>query len=114
MSISTIRLKRSNTPNKIPTLSQLKLGEIALNTYDAELYAIRSRIGIGSDVVKLGAGATVTNIIYVTKDGKDTNTGLKLGDAKATIKGAVSVATTGSVIKVAAGNYIEKIGRAHV
>jgi hypothetical protein len=107
MSISTIRLKRSNTPNKIPTLSQLKLGEVALNTYDAELYAIRSRTGIGSEIVRLGAGATVTNIIYVTKDGKNTNTGLKLGDAKATIKGAVSVATTGSVIKVAAGNYIE-------
>ena len=107
MSISTIRLKRSNTPNKIPALSQLKLGEVAINTYDAELYAIRDRVGIGSEVVRLGAGATVTNIIYVTKDGKDTNTGKKLGDAKATIKGAVSAATTGTVIKVSAGNYIE-------
>jgi len=107
MSISTIRLKRSNTPNKIPTLSQLQLGELAINTYDAELYAIRSRIGFGSDVVRVGAGATVTNIIYVTKDGKDTNTGLKLGDAKATIKAAVSAASTGAVIKVSAGNYIE-------
>ncbi len=107
MSISTIRLKRSNTPNKIPTLSQLQLGELAINTYDAELYAIRSRIGIGSEIVRLGAGATVTNIIYVTKDGKDTNTGLKLGDAKATIKAAVSAASTGAVIKVSAGNYIE-------
>lgn len=107
MSISTIRLKRSNTPNKVPTLSQLQLGELAINTYDAELYAIRNRTGIGSDVVRIGAGATVTNIIYVTKDGKDTNTGLKLGDAKATIKAAVSAASTGAVIKVSAGNYIE-------
>jgi len=107
MSISTIRLKRSSVPGKIPTLTQLKLGELAINTYDAELYAIRNRIGIGSDVVRVGAGATVTNILYVTKDGNDINTGKKLGDAKATIKGAVSVATTGTVIKVAAGNYIE-------
>lgn len=107
MSISTIRLKRSSVPGKIPTLNQLKLGEVAINTYDAELYAIRNRIGIGSDVVRLGAGATVTNILYVTKDGNDNNTGKKLGDAKATIKGAVSAATTGTVIKVAAGNYIE-------
>lgn len=107
MSISTIRLKRSNTPNKVPTLQKLQLGEISINTYDAELYAIRNRIGIGSEVVRLGAGATVTNILYVTKDGKDTNTGLKLGDAKATIKGAVSAASTGSVIKISAGNYIE-------
>ena len=107
MSISTIRLKRSSVPGKIPTLNQLKLGELAINTYDAELYAIRNRIGIGSDVVRVGAGATVTNILYVTKDGNDINTGKKLGDAKATIKAAVSVATTGTVIKVAAGNYIE-------
>jgi hypothetical protein len=107
MSISTVRLKRSSVPGKIPTLSQLKLGELAINTYDAELYAVRNRIGIGSDVIRVGAGATVTNILYVTKDGNDNNTGKKLGDAKATIKGAVSVATTGTVIKVAAGNYIE-------
>ena len=107
MSISTIRLKRSSVPGKIPTLSQLKLGELAINTYDAELYAIRNRVGIGSDVIRIGVGVTVTNILYVTKDGNDNNTGKKLGDAKATIKGAVSVATTGTVIKVAAGNYIE-------
>ena len=107
MSISTIRLKRSSTPNKAPTISQLGVGEIALNTYDAELYAIRDRIGIGSDIVRLGAGATVTNILYVTKDGKDTNTGKKLGDAKATIRGAVAEATAGTVIKIAAGSYIE-------
>lgn len=108
MSISTIRLKRSNIPNKIPTLNQIKVGELAINTYDAELYAIRSRVGIGSEVVRLGAGATVTNILYVTKDGKDTNTGKKLGDAKATIKAAVAAATPGTVIKVSAGNYIEQ------
>lgn len=108
MSISTIRLKRSNIPNKIPTLNQLKVGELSINTYDAELYAIRSRVGIGSEVVRLGAGATVTNILYVTKDGKDTNTGKKLGDAKATIKAAVAAATPGTVIKISAGNYIEE------
>ena len=107
MSISTIRLKRSSVPGKIPTLTQLKLGELAINTYDAELYTIRNRVGIGSDVVRVGAGATVRDILYVTKDGNDNNTGKKLGDAKATIKGAVSVATTGTVIKVAPGNYIE-------
>jgi len=102
-----VRIKRSSVAGRKPTTAQLLLGELGLNTFDAELYTIRERSGIGTDVVRLGSGPSVTNIIYVTKDGSDTNTGLKLGDAKATIGGAVAIATTGSVIKIAAGNYIE-------
>lgn len=52
-------------------------------------------------------GATVQNIIYVNKDGDDTNSGLQPGKAKATIKGAVAIAVPGDVIKVSAGTYIE-------
>jgi hypothetical protein len=102
-----IRIKRSSVPGKRPTINDLQLGELSLNTYDADLFTLRSRSGIGSDVVRLGAGATVTNILYVTKDGSDTNTGKKLGDAKATIKGAIAAATTGTVIKISAGSYVE-------
>jgi hypothetical protein len=102
-----IRIRRSAVPGKRPTVDQLLSAELAYNTYDGELSAKRERPGIGTDIVRIGAGATVTNIIYVTKDGNDANTGLKLGDAKATIAGAVAISTTGSVIKVAAGSYIE-------
>ena len=102
-----IKIKRSSLPGKRPTVEQLSSGEIALNTFDAEIFVKRERLGIGTDVVRIGAGATVTNILYVTKDGNDNNTGKKLGDAKATIKAAVGAATTGTVIKVAAGSYIE-------
>jgi len=101
------RIKRSAMPDKKPVVADLQLGELALNTYDAELYTKRERNGIGTDVVRVGAGATVTNILYVTKDGSDTNTGKKLGDAKSTIAGAVAAATAGTVIKIAAGTYIE-------
>lgn len=103
------RIKRSAVPGKIPAATDLQLGELALNTYDAEVFTLRSRPGIGTDVVRVGSGASVTNILYVTKDGNDTNTGLKLGDAKATIKAAVSIASTlpGSVVKVSAGTYVE-------
>ena len=90
-----------------PTELQLSLGELALNTYDAELFARRERAGIGTDIVRLGAGATVTNILYVTQDGNDSNTGKKLGDAKRTIGAALSESTTGTVIKVSAGSYVE-------
>jgi len=102
-----IRIKRSAVPGKRPTTGQLLSAELAYNTYDGELTAKRERPGIGTDIIRIGAGATVTNIIYVTKDGNDTNTGLKLGDAKATIAGAVAISTAGSVIRVSAGSYVE-------
>ena len=102
-----IRIKRSAVPGKRPTTGQLLSAELAYNTYDGELTAKRERSGIGTDIIRIGAGATVTNILYVTKDGSDTNTGRKLGDAKATIAGAIAESTTGTVIKVSAGSYVE-------
>lgn len=107
MADPNIRIKRSAVPGKKPTVDQLLLGELALNTNDAELFTRRERAGIGTDVVSVGAGATVSNILYVTADGNDNNTGKKLGDAKATIAGAVAISTTGTVIRVSAGDYTE-------
>jgi len=43
----------------------------------------------------------------VSQDGSDTNTGKKLGDAKRTIGAALTTATTGTIIKVSAGSYLE-------
>ncbi len=107
MAAPIIRIKRSSVPGKKPTVNDLPLGELGLNTYDAELYARRERTGIGTDIVRIGAGATVTNILYVTQDGSDTNTGKKLGDAKRTIGAALTATTAGTVIKVSAGSYVE-------
>ncbi len=102
-----IRIRRSAVPGKRPTVGQLLSAELAYNTYDGELTAKRERPGIGTDIIRIGSGATVTNVIYVTKDGNDSNTGLKLGDAKATITGAVAISTAGSVIRISAGSYVE-------
>ena len=103
-----IRIKRSSVPGKTPTANDLQLGELAVNTYDGSLFSKRYRPGIGTDIVEFGGGfPEVANILYVTNDGNDSNTGLKLGDAKATIKAAIGIATAGSVIKVSAGSYIE-------
>ena len=103
------RIKRSAVPNKVPEVADLQLGELALNTNDAELYTLRARAGLATDVVRVGSGASITNVLYVTKDGKDTNTGKKPGDAKATVKAAVSIASTipGSIVKISAGTYVE-------
>jgi hypothetical protein len=107
MAAPIIKIKRSSLPGKRPTVEQLPLGELGLNTYDAELFVRRERVGIGTDIVSIGAGATVTNILYVTADGSDQNTGKRLGDAKGTIAGALSSAEPGTVIKVSAGSYLE-------
>ncbi len=107
-----IRLKRSAVPARAPQLEDLQLGELAINTYDGALYTKRERPGIGTEIVLLTyAGIsdfpTVDNVIYVTKNGSDAYSGRKLGQAKATIKGAVAIAQSGSVIKVSAGTYVE-------
>ena len=48
------RFKRSAIAGKRPTLSDLELGEIALNTYDGKLYAERQTNGVGiADTVAL-------------------------------------------------------------
>jgi hypothetical protein len=49
----------------------------------------------------------VSNVLYVAKNGNDANPGTRLSEPKATIAGAVGAATSGTVIKVSAGTYIE-------
>ena len=107
MTNPNIRIKRTAVPGRKPTVDQLAVGELGLNFFDADLYVRRERSGIGTDIVSVGAGVTVSNVLYVTADGSDDNTGRKLGDAKATIAGAVAISTTGTVIKVSAGTYVE-------
>jgi hypothetical protein len=102
-----IRIRRSAVPGKRPTIDQLLSAELAYNTYDGELTARRDRAGIGTDIIRIGAGATITNLIWVTPDGDDSNSGLRAGDAKATIKAAVADSKDGTVIRVTAGTYVE-------
>jgi len=69
-----------------------------------------SSITIG-DNVTINSGATginsAPNIIYVAKDGDDSKNGTSIDNAKLTIAGAVSVAQTGTTIKVLSGTYNE-------
>ena len=41
MAASIIKLKRSSVPGKKPTVNDLPLGKLGLNTYDAEIYVRR-------------------------------------------------------------------------
>ena len=59
------------------------------------------------ELVWVGAGASVTNVIHVNDDGNDGYDGFTLKTAKRTIGAAVTMATTGDTIRVAAGLYTE-------
>lgn len=49
----------------------------------------------------------VPNVLYVAKNGLDTNDGLSLSTAFLTIKAALAVATSGTVVYVKSGTYAE-------
>jgi hypothetical protein len=62
---------------------------------------------VGTGVSWRPSGVQTQNIIYVTKDGNDSNTGLLEGDAKATVGGAAAVAQEGDTIIIRSGVYFE-------
>jgi hypothetical protein len=62
---------------------------------------------VGTGVSWRPPGVQTQNIIYVTKDGNDANSGLLEGDAKATVGAAASIAQDGDTIYVRPGVYYE-------
>ena len=81
------------------------------NTVSVGIVTITNSEVILGDNVTLNASATginsAPNVLYVAKDGIDTNNGTSIDNAKLTIAGAVSIAQSGTVIKVLSGNYVE-------
>jgi len=69
-----------------------------------------SSITLG-DNVTINAGATginsAPNVLYVAKDGNDEHNGTSIDNAKLTIAGAISIAQTGTTIKILSGTYNE-------
>ena len=63
-----IELKRSAVPGKVPTVSQLDLGELAINTYDGAVY-FKQDTGVQS-IIRLattaGSGSTIASASYAT------------------------------------------------
>lgn len=62
---------------------------------------------VGTGVSWRPPGVQTQNIIYVTKDGNDENSGLLEGDAKATVGAAAAIAQDGDTIYVRPGVYYE-------
>ena len=52
--MSSIRLKRSAVPGKVPSVDQLQLGEVAVNTHDGRMFFKRDQNG-NAVIRELGA-----------------------------------------------------------
>lgn len=91
MSRSKIISRRTNIPGRKPGISNIELGEIAINTYDGKMFIKRNRNG-NIDVVQVGDDP-VENVFYVSKSGDYGNSGTSLSDSFKTLDSAVSVVT---------------------
>ena len=108
---TNIRFKRSDIPGKVPSLDSIDLGELALNTADGKLFTkqeMKAPDGFAAIQKIIEIGATeVPNVLYVAKNGDDSNSGKTLGQAFLTLKKALSIATPGTTIFLKSGEYIE-------
>ena len=81
------------------------------NQINVGIVTISNSEVILGDNVTINASATginsAPNVLYVAKDGSDDNNGTSIDNAKLTIAGAVSIAQSGTTIKVLSGNYVE-------
>lgn len=107
MSNTTIQLRRTDIPGRVPGVGQLEDGEVAINTHDGKMFFRRSTNGTFS-IVEVGLDAAVQNVLYVSKSGNDRlNNGRSLDKTFLTIARALQVATSGTTIFVKSGDYTE-------
>ncbi len=102
-----ILLKRSGAPGRVPSLADLKLGELGINYYDGKVYLRQENDSVGSRIIEPGQGDDIGRTIFVTVNGNDNNSGLNERDSVRTIKKAAELAQFGDGIKVYPGQYIE-------
>jgi hypothetical protein len=83
-----IKIKRSSVPGRIPTVQQLPLGELAINTSDGKVFLAKNS-GIGStEIVEVGIStSTVLSGIITTTNLQVTNiiTGISSGSSKVNV-----------------------------
>lgn len=94
--MALLKFKRSATPSKVPTTSDLALGELALNTYDGKVY-MKKDDGTQA-IVEVGGtsgGGTVTSV-----DVSGGTTGLTFSGGPVTSSGTI---TQGGTLNVANG-----------
>lgn len=108
-----IVLKKSSEADKVPAPEDLAYGELAINYADGKLYYKTATNSIASfgdvtNTTELVAGDTeIDNVLYVAKNGSDSNNGRSLSAPFLTIKAALAVATAKTTVFVKSGDYTE-------
>ena len=92
---STIKLKRSDVPGKVPLTTDLELGELAVNTNDGKIF-LKTEVESVETIQAFIASNPVANVYYVQKNGSDANTvsGTSWDTAFLTIERAIEEANT--------------------
>ena len=121
--IGTVQIGIGNTTLLVDGSARVT-GILTVGRSSVTIDGINDRISIGNEDViisdsniTIGSGITLSsiasginsapNVLYVAKDGGDANNGTSIDNAFLTIKAAVGVAQSGTVIKVLSGNYVE-------
>lgn len=102
---TSIKLRRSAVPDKIPLPSSIELGEVAINTHDGKMYFKKDANG-AITIVELGLKDVSDNVLYVSKSGSDDNDGSTLAESFLTIDSALAAATAGTTIFLKSGSYV--------
>jgi hypothetical protein len=96
---ATIKIRRSSVQNKVPTTTDLDLGELAINTYDGKLFLKKSVNGTESVVTlekQLTAGTGVSITSGAINIGQDVSTTVSPTFAGATLNGVTSIIESGT------------------
>ena len=112
---NSIKIKRSTVPGKIPTIEQLELGELAINTHDGKIF-LKTEVPGSPDpvqaVVQFVSKVSIQNVLYVQKNGKDTNVGTSWDEAVLTLEKALELAAARNgdltLIDIGPGEYITR------
>lgn len=91
-----IKVRRSSVAGRVPTTTDLELGEIAINTYDGKIFLKTEQIVDDipeQSIVQFVAKVSVGNTFFVSVNGKDTNPGTSWDEALSSIEQALTLAT---------------------
>lgn len=103
-----IQLKNTNDPGRAPTLNQLEVGELAVNTYDGDIYLKKVQDSY-EEILRFSSDVPVENVFYVQKNGSNSNDGKSWNNAFLSIEKALEVAERRdgeiTLIEIAPGTY---------
>lgn len=96
---TTIKIRRSSVQNKVPTTTDLDLGELAINTYDGKVFLKKSVSGLESIITlekQLTAGTGVTISSGAVSIGQDVSTISSPTFGGATLNGITTIKESGT------------------